>query len=423
LISLTIIPIIALTSYLFSRWTRKAYKKTREKIAKVTTSLEQTVSGAKVSQAFVTRKKIDIKRFEQTNREYFQASMEANKLFSSFSPVINLIRAGGIALLLWYGGMMVLGGRLSIGTLIAFYGYTERFFGPIISLTMFYNTIQSALAASERIYEFLHEDIEKDRPNAIKLKSIKGKIEYRHVYFSYDSETPLFRDLNLSIRPGETIAIVGPTGAGKTSLIKLLLRFHEIDDGAILLDNVDIRNIKLRSLRSHIGLVLQEDYLFRGTVLENIRIGDPNANIERVKKVVKELGIKEFIESLPNGYNTIVLEGGKNLSAGQRQLIAFARALLSNPKILILDEATSSVDPYTEKLIQNALEKLIQDKTCIIIAHRLSTVRLADRIVVLSDGRVVEEGSHEELLKKNGLYAKLYYEQLGGKVFPKIKSK
>jgi len=278
---------------------------------------------------------------------------------------------------------------------------------------MFYNTIQSALAASERIYEFLHEDIERDRPNAIELDKVKGKIEYRHVYFSYDSETPLFKDFNLNINPGETIAIVGPTGAGKTSLIKLLFRFHEINGGAILLDNIDIRNIKLSSLRSHIGLVLQEDYLFKGSVLENIRIGDPSASIDEVKRVVKELGIEEFIELLPNGYNTSVLEGGKNLSAGQRQLIAFARALLSNPKILVLDEATSSVDPYTEKLIQNALEKMIKDKTCIIIAHRLSTVRLADRIVVLSDGRVVEEGTHEELLKKRGLYAKLYYEQLG----------
>jgi len=413
LISLTIIPLIVLTSYIFSRWTRRAYKKTREKIAKVTTSIEQTVSGAKVSQAFVRRKKIDIQKFEETNREYLRASMEANKLFSSISPIMNLIRAGGIALLLWYGGMMILNNRLTIGTLIAFYAYTERFFGPVISLTMFYNTIQSALAASERIYEFLHEDIERDRPNAIELDKVKGKIEYRHVYFSYDSETPLFKDFNLNINPGETIAIVGPTGAGKTSLIKLLFRFHEINGGVILLDNIDTRNIKLSSLRSHIGLVLQEDYLFKGTVLENIRIGNPSASIDEVKRVVKELGIEEFIESLPNGYNTSVLEGGKNLSAGQRQLIAFARALLSNPKILVLDEATSSVDPYTEKLIQNALEKMIKDKTCIIIAHRLSTVRLADRIVVLSDGRVVEEGTHEELLKKKGLYAKLYYEQLG----------
>jgi len=422
LISLTIIPLIVLTSYIFSRWTRRAYKKTREKIARVTTSIEQTVSGAKVSQAFVRRRKIDIQKFEETNREYLQASMEANKLFSSISPIMNLIRAGGIALLLWYGGMMILNNRLTIGTLIAFYAYTERFFGPVISLTMFYNTIQSALAASERIYEFLHEDIERDRPNAIELDKVKGKIEYRHVYFSYDSETLLFKDFNLSINPGETIAIVGPTGAGKTSLIKLLFRFHEINGGAILLDNIDIRNIKLSSLRSHIGLVLQEDYLFKGTVLENIRIGDPSAGIDEVKRVVKELGIEEFIESLPNGYNTSVLEGGKNLSAGQRQLIAFARALLSNPKILVLDEATSSVDPYTEKLIQNALEKMIKDKTCIIIAHRLSTVRLADRIVVLSDGRVVEEGTHEELLKKRGLYAKLYYEQLDKSMIEAVSS-
>lgn len=406
LVAFSLIPLIALISYLFALRARQAYRLTRKKIAEVTSRIEQDIAGAAVVQTFAYRKKLNISEFERLNRENLQVNLEATKTLASMSPALNFVRALGYALLLWFGGLLVKNGEVTVGTLVAFYGYMDMFFKPLMMLTMFYGAIQSALAAAERIFEFLSE--EREGEGTVELSDVRGEIVYENIVFGYEPGSPVLKGVSLSIKPGEVVAIVGPTGAGKTTLINLLLRFYEPWSGRILVDGVDIKKVKLSSLRRHIGLVLQEPYLFSGTVLDNIRIAKPNASTEEVRRVIEMLGLKEIMDSLPEGLNTPILEGGKNLSVGQRQLISFVRAMLIQPKILVMDEAMSSLDPFTEARLQRALRKLVEGRTCIIIAHRLSTVKLANRIIVLDGGRIVEKGSHKELLKKGGLYARLY---------------
>jgi len=410
LIVLLLIPLILLSSWIFAKRARKAFRESRKKIAEVTSKIEQNVSGAKVVQAFSYRKKINIESFSRINRENLEINVQATKVVSSIGPTMSVIRALGIALILWYGGMLVSQGKLTIGTLVAFYGYVDMFFRPILMITMFYNTLQSTLAAAERVVDFLRWEKEEDYGSIDKMPE-KGEIEYKNVVFGYDERIPVIKGVSFRVRPGERVAIVGPTGSGKTTLVNLLLRFYDPWEGQILIDGMDVREYKLDALRKSIAFVSQEPILFDGTVYENMTLANSSISKEEVIRMLEYLGLKEIIDKLPEGLDTKILEGGKNISMGQRQVISYIRALIVNPKILVLDEATSSLDLYTEEKLQKALEKISKGKTMIIIAHRLQTIINSDRIIVIHNGRIVEEGTHDELLEMKGLYARLYESQ------------
>ncbi len=410
LVVMSLIPLIIFSSWFFARRARKAFRESRKKIAEVTSKIEQNVSGAKVVQAFSYRKKKNIESFTRINRENLEVNVQANKIISSIGPTMSIIRAIGIALILWFGGMLVGFNRLKIGTLVAFYGYVDMFFRPIMTITMFYNTLQSTLAAAERVVDFLRWDKEGDLGKIEEVKG-RGEIEYRNVVFGYEENIPVIKGISFRVRPGEKVAIVGPTGSGKTTLINLLLRFYDPWEGEILLDSIDIRKYKLDVLRKTISFVPQEPILFNGTVYENMILSSKNVSKEDVLRLLDFLDLMDIIDALPQGLDTKILEGGKNISMGQRQVISFIRALISNPKILVLDEATSSLDLYTEEKLQRALEKMSEGRTMITIAHRLQTIINSDRIIVIHNGKIVEEGKHDELLKKKGLYARLYESQ------------
>ena len=408
LVAFAVIPLLLLSNMYFARKIRRLSRVTRKTIAKVTSNVEETVSGIEVVKAF-TKEKSSRRSFDQVNRENLVANINLARTTSALYPVIDVISALGNALVLYFGGLSVIGGILTIGVLVAFFSYLGRFYQPIMNITLFYNNIQSAFAAAERIFGVLETKstiVEKE--DAIELPSIQREIKYDNVTFWYIKGQPVLQNFNLTIKHGEKIAVVGKTGAGKTTLVNLLLRFYDPEKGRILIDGIDIRDVTLKSLRSQIAIVLQKPFLMNTTILENIRFGKPDATEEEVIEAAKAVGIHDFIMKLPNGYNTNVGEEGKRLSVGQKQLITFARALLANPRILILDEATASVDSYTEALIQKGIYKLMENRTSIIIAHRISTIKNVDRIIVLEKGKIVEEGTHEELIEKGGIYKKLY---------------
>lgn len=411
LAAFSVIPPLILLIFVFQSRLRKAYRATRKKIAVVTSRLEQSISGIKEIQSF-TREQDAIKDFRQANVENLQANVQAGKLFALLMPAVQIVGVIGTCVVLWFGAMSTISGSITLGIVIAFLLYVNKFFQPLVDLTTFYNTVQSAMSAAERIFVTLDTKPEiADAQDAVELMHAKGEIVFDHVTFGYDPDRSVLEDVNIHVEPGKTLAIVGPTGAGKSTIVKLLSRFYELQKGTVTVDGLDVRKVTLNSLHKQMGVVLQEPFLFSGTIMENIKYGKLDATDSEVEQVVKIVGIHKFINSLSQGYETDVGERGSRLSVGQRQLVSFARALLSDPPILILDEATSSVDPYTELKIKKALTVLLKNRTSLVIAHRLSTVRNADNIIVINEGKIVEEGNHTELMKKKGMYHRLYKKQ------------
>lgn len=415
LISLAVVPLLFVLAYVIRVPIRNISMKRRKTISDVTTNLAENISGAQVSKSF-TREKVNLQEFTQANKENYNASIQATSLFAIITPAIGLIAALGTMLILGYAGYqnaVVGSNRYSPGTIAVFMAYLTRFFQPIITLSMFYSVFQSALASLERVYLFLQEEtIVEEIENPEKMEIRSGSIRFENVDFEYKNDLPIFRNLNVSIEGGKTLAIVGATGAGKSSFVKLISRVYDIQNGSIEIDGQDISNLTLQSLRKSIGLVPQEPRLFNTTILENLRYGNHAISNVELKKKMTDIGFDEIITSLPEGYETLVNEGGKRLSRGQRQLIAFGRALIKDPDILILDEATSNLDPIGELRIQRALKNILPNRTSIIIAHRLSTIRNADRILVFENGNIIQDGHHQSLVFEKGKYQKMYLKQV-----------
>ncbi|MGI6628123.1 MAG: ABC transporter ATP-binding protein [Bacillota bacterium] len=413
LVTLAVVPLLFTVVWSLRLRMTRAYHKVRRRVADINANLQESISGMRIVQAF-SREDVNAEKFSDTNYQSLQAQLEAAKLHALFHPMVDVISALGSALIVFYGGLRMswLDPDITVGTIVAFLNYMTRFFWPIRNLTEMYNLLLQAGVSSERVFEILDTRPNvKDKEGASELESVKGHVEFQDVVFGYDPEMPVLHGISIEAKPNETIALVGPTGAGKSSIINLLCRFYDVQEGRILIDGVDVRDVTIESLRRNFGIVLQDTFIFSGTVGDNIRYGRLEATDEEVEEAAKIVGAHDFISRLPEGYDTQVRERGSRLSVGQRQLLSFARALLANPRILVLDEATSSVDAYTEFLIQQALERLFEGRTSIVIAHRLSTIRNADRIYVIEDGQVKEAGNHEELIKNEGLYKSLYEKQ------------
>ena len=413
LVSFAAMPIMFVLPFFLRRYMRRAFRQTRVKLAGMASVVEESVSGMRVVQAF-TQENSNMEVFNTASLETTKARLWATLISGTVMIGVGLAQVIGTVILLWYGALQIASGNITLGTFVAFQSLVMNFWGPMQTVMSFYQDYQNTMASSERIFELIDtkpEVMEAPEGERVELEQARGEISYNNVTFGYDQTNPVLKDINLTIRPNEKVALVGPTGAGKTTMINLLSRFYDPQKGAITIDGYDLRKISLQSLRKQMGIVLQDAILFQGTVNENLKYGRPDATDEEVIAAAKAVNAHEFILRLPEGYDTIIREGSANISIGQRQLITFARALLMDPRILILDEATSSVDPYTELIIQKGLEKLLEKRTSIIIAHRLSTVRNADKIVVIDNGQIVEMGKHDELLKKGGLYNTLYMKQ------------
>jgi ATP-binding cassette subfamily B multidrug efflux pump len=409
-----VLPFIFVVTYFFRKFVRDANRRIRTAIARINAFLQEYISGMSVVQIFNRDRKARIE-FATRNRDNMLAWRDAILAFALFYPAVEFLSVATITLIYWSGGNRVLSSGLSLGVLTAFTMYATRFFRPIQDLSEKFNILQSAMAASERIFKLLDEPITVDSSaQAVRLDCPRGEIEFRNVWFSYrDVPEPadedwVLRDVSFRVAPGQTLAIVGHTGAGKTTLISLLLRFYDVQRGQILLDGIDIRTINIQNLRQQFGIVLQDSFLFTGTIESNVRLGSPGIDRSTVETAIDEIGLGEFVRALPEGVDTSVNERGSTLSVGQRQLICFARALAHNPRFLILDEATSSVDTKTELQIREALDRLLSGRTSLVIAHRLSTIQYASRILVFHKGRLREQGAHQELLAQRGIYYRLY---------------
>ncbi|HLF89184.1 MAG TPA: ABC transporter ATP-binding protein [Anaerolineales bacterium] len=412
LFTFIVIPLMILLTRWFSNRAKSAFRETRTTVANVVGRLAENIDGMRVIQAFAQEDTVQ-KRFRNVNRENRDAHIAAVTLSFIFLPSIELLGMLATAIVLWVGGRAVAEGAVTLGIMVAFLSYVTRFFQPIQELSQIYTTMQSAMAGGEQVLKLIHtEPTVADQAGAGDMPPIIGRVEFDNVSFRYRDDTPeVLHDINLTIEPGQTVAFVGPTGAGKSTISKLILRFYDVTGGSVKMDGVDVRNVTQGSLHAQAGLVPQDPFLFSGSIIENIRFGHPSASMDNIVAAAHLAKAHDFIAGLPQGYDTPILEGAVNLSVGQRQLLCIARAALANPRILILDEATASVDSMTEMLIQSALERLLEGRTAIVVAHRLSTIRDADMICVIDQGQIVQQGTHDKLVSQPGLYRNLYERQ------------